>query len=331
MKRREFITLLGGAAAAWPLAARAQQSERVRHLAAMMGGRNADTDVEGRAWFTAFRQGLQELGWVEGRNLRADYRWPAGEPARMRVIAKDFVEAKPDVLFAGSTPGVLALLAETRTIPIVFTNLNDPVGTGAVASFARPGGNATGFTAFEYSLAGKWLEMLKEVAPAARRIALIFNPETAPYAHHYLTFIQAAAPVGVTANAVSVGSVAEMEAAVEAHARAAGGALVALPEGFIVNNRSSLIALAARLRLPAIYPARNYVVEGGLLSYGPGTVDLYRRSVSYVDRILKGAKPADLPVQAPTKYELVINLKTAKALGLTVPPALLARADEVIE
>jgi putative ABC transport system substrate-binding protein len=332
MKRREFITLLGGAAAAWPVAAHAQQGDRLRHLAAMMGGRNADTDVEGRAWFTAFRQGLQEMGWVEGHNLRADYRWPAGEPARMRIIAKDFVEAKPDVLFAGSTPAVLALLAETRTIPIVFTNLNDPVGTGAVASFTRPGGNATGFTAFEYSLAGKWLEMLKEVAPATRRIALIFNPETAPYAHHYLTFIQAAAPaLGVTANAVSVGSVAEMEAAVEAHARAAAGALVALPEGFIVNNRASLIALAARLRLPAIYPARNYVVEGGLLSYGPATADLYRRSASYVDRVLKGEKPADLPVQQPTKYELVINLKAARALGLDVPPTFLARADEVIE
>src|SRR5262249_53192520 len=250
----------------------------------------------------------------------------------MRVIARDFVEAKPDVLFAGSTPGVLALLAETRTLPIVFTNLNDPVGTGAVASFARPGGNATGFTAFEYSLAGKWLEMLKEVAPAARRIALVFNPETAPYARHYLTFIQAAAPaLGVTANSVAVGSVAEMEAAVEAHARSAGGALVALPEGFIVTTRASLIALAARLRLPAIYPARNYVVEGGLLSYGPATTDLYRRSASYVDRILKGEKPADLPVQQPTKFELVINLKTANVLGLTVTPTLLARADEVIE
>src|SRR5262249_35274336 len=252
IQRRKFLATLGGAAAGWPLVARAQQSERVRHLAAMMGGRNADTDVEGRALFTAFRQGLLELGWVEGRNLRADYRWPAGEPARMRVIAKDFVEAKPDVLFAGSTPGVLALLAETRTLPIVFTNLNDPVGSGAVASFTRPGGNATGFTAVEYSLAGNALEMLKEVAPSTRRIALIFNSETAPYAHHYLTFIQAAAPaLGVTANAVSVGSVAEMEAAVEAHARPASGALVALPEGFIVNNRASLIALAARLQLPA--------------------------------------------------------------------------------
>ena len=188
MKRREFITLLGGAAAAWPLTARAQP-DRMRHLAAMMGGRNADTDIEGRAWFVAFRQGLQELGWLDGRNFRADYRWPAGEPARMRVIAKEFVELKPDVLFAASTPAVLALLAETRTIPIVFASLSDPVGTGVVASYARPGGNATGFTGFEYSLAGKWLEMLKDVAPAAQRVAAIFNPETAPFAHHYLKFI----------------------------------------------------------------------------------------------------------------------------------------------
>ena len=213
MKRREFITLLGGAAAAWPLAARAQPDDRVRRLAAMMGGRNADTDPEGRAWFAVFRQSLQELGWVEGRNFRADYRWPAGEPDRMRVIAKEFVDLQPDVLFAGSTPAVLALLQETRTIPIVFTNLSDPVGTGVVASFARPGGNATGFSAYEYSLAGKWLEMLKEVAPAARRVALVFNPETAPYAHHYLSFMETAAPAfGVTARAVSVRTVGEMEA-----------------------------------------------------------------------------------------------------------------------
>jgi putative ABC transport system substrate-binding protein len=331
MKRREFITLLGGAAAAWPLTARAQP-DRMRHLAAMMGGRNADTDIEGRAWFVAFRQGLQELGWLDGRNFRADYRWPAGEPARMRVIAKEFVELKPDVLFAASTPAVLALLAETRTIPIVFASLSDPVGTGVVASYARPGGNATGFTGFEYSLAGKWLEMLKDVAPAAQRVAAIFNPETAPFAHHYLKFLQATAPAfGMTASAVSVGSVAEMEAAVEAHARAPGGALVALPDGFAVINRAPLIALAARLRLPAIYPFRNHAVEGGLLSYGPATADLYRRSASYVDRVLRGEKPADLPVQAPVKYELVINLKAAKALGLTVPDTLLATADEVIE
>jgi putative ABC transport system substrate-binding protein len=331
VRRRAFITLIGGAAA-WPLAARAQQGERVRHLAAMMGGRNADTDAEGRAWFAAFRQGLRDLGWVEGRNFRADYRWPAGEPDRMRAIAKEFIDLKPDVLFAASTPAVLALLQETRTIPIVFTNLSDPVGTGVVASFARPGGNATGFTAYEYSLAGKWLELLKEVAPATQRVALLFNPETAPYAQQYLTFIQAAAPAfGVTANAVSVGTVAEMEAAVEAHACAAGGALVALPDSFSLTNRAPLIALAARYRLPAIYSFRIHAVEGGLVSYGPATVDLFRRSASYVHRVLKGEKPADLPVQAPTKYELVVNLRTAKALGLAVPDTVLARADEVIE
>jgi ABC-type uncharacterized transport system substrate-binding protein len=336
MRRRALLTLLGGASAGpallGPLAALAQQGERVRHLAAMMGGRNADTDVEGRAWFMAFRQGLNELGWVEGRNFRADYRWPAGEPDRMRAIAKEFINLKPDVLFAASTPAVLALLQETRTIPIVFTNLSDPVGTGVVASFARPGGNATGFTAYEYSLAGKWLELLKEVAPATRRVALLFNPETAPYAQQYLTFIQTAAPAfGVTANAVSVATVAEMEAAVAAHARAGGGALVALPDSFSFTNRAPLIALAARHRLPVIYSFRIHAVEGGLVSYGPATVDLFRRSASYVDRVLKGEKPADLPVQAPVKYELVVNLKTAKALGLTVPDTVLARADEVIE
>src|SRR5215510_866526 len=236
MRRREFITLLSGAAA-WPIAASAQPTERVRHLAAMMGGRNADTDPEGRIWFAAFRQGLQELGWIEGHSFRADYRWPAGEPDRMRLIAKEFVNLKPDVLFAGSTPAVLALLQETRTIPIVFTNLSDPLGTGVVTGYAQPGGNATGFTAYEYSLAGKWLEMLKEVAPAARKVALLFNPETAPYAHHYLSFIQTAAPAfGVTANAISVRSVAEMETAVEAYAREPGGALVALPDGFSLQQ-----------------------------------------------------------------------------------------------
>src|SRR5262249_54533656 len=278
MRRREFTTLIGGAAT-WPIAARAQQGERVRHLGAIMGGRNADTDPEGRSWFAAFRQGLQELGWIEGRSFRADYRWPAGEPERMRLIAKEFVNLKPDVLFAGSTPVVLALLEETRTIPIVFTALSDPVGTGVVKSYAQPGGNATGFTAYEYSLAGKWLELLKEVAPAARKVAVLFNPETAPYAHYYLSFIQTAAPAfGVTANAISVRSIAEMEKAVEAHAREAGTALVVLPDGFILSNRAPLQALAARYRLPAIYSFRIQAIEGGLLSYGPATVDLYRRA-----------------------------------------------------
>jgi len=331
MKRRVFITLLGGAAA-WPLAARAQQGERVRWLAAMMGGRNADTDPEGRAWFAAFRQGLQELGWAEGRNFRADYRWPSGDLDRMRAIAKEFVDLKPDVMFAGNTPSVEALLRETRTIPIVFTNLADPVETGLVGSLARPGGNTTGFTGFEYSLAGKWLEMLKEIAPAVTRVAVLFNPETAPYAQQYLSFIETSAPTfGVTANAASIRSISEIETAIEAQARASGGGLIVLPDTFTFANRAPLIALAARHRLPAIYAIRGQAVDGGLLSYGPDTVDLYRRAAGYVDRILKGEKPGDLPVQAPTKYELVINLKTAKALDLEVPPTLLARADAVIE
>ena len=328
--RREFMTLLGGAAAAWPLAARAQQGDRVRLLVAMMGGRNADTDPEGRAWFVAFRQALQELGWVEGRNFRADYRWPSGDLDRMRAIAKEFVDLKPDVIFAGNTPSVEALLRETRAIPIVFTNLSDPVGTGVVAGLASPGGNATGFAAYEYSLAGKWLEILKEIAPAVTRVALLFNPDTAPYAQYYLSYIETSAPaLGVTANAAPIRSISEIEAAIEAQARGVGGGLVVLPDTF--SNRAAQIALAARHRLPAIYALRGQAIDGGLLSYGPDTIDLYRRAAGYVDRVLKGEKPADLPVQAPTKYELVINLKTAKALGLTVPPTLLARADEVIE
>jgi putative tryptophan/tyrosine transport system substrate-binding protein len=332
MRRRAFITLLGGAAAAWPLAAPAQQGDRVRLLAAMMGGRNADTDPEGRAWFAAFRQGLQELGWVEGRNFRADYRWPSGDLDRMRAIAKEFVDLKPDVMFAGNTPSVEVLLRETRTIPIVFTNLSDPVGTGVVGSLARPGGNATGFTAYEYSLAGKWLQTLKEIAPAVTRVALLFNPDTAPYAQYYLSYIETSAPAfGVTANAAPIRSTTEIEAAIESQAHGVGGGLVVLPDTFTFSNRAAQIALAARHRLPAIYALRGQAIDGGLLSYGPDTIDLYRRAAGYVDRILKGEKPADLPVQAPTKYQLVINLKTAKALGLTVPDSLLARADEVIE
>ena len=332
MQRRQFITLLGGASVAWPFAARAQQGDRVRRLAAMMGGRNADTDTEGRAWFAAFRQGLQELGLVEGRNFRVDYRWPAGDLDRIHAIAREFVDLQPDVLFAASTPAVQALLRGTRTIPIVFTNLSDPVGTGVVASVARPGGNATGFTAFEYSLAGKWLEMLKEIAPAVRRFALVFNPETAPYARSYLSFIETAAPAfGVSPSVASVRTIGEMETAIEAQAREPGGALVVLPDTFTFTNRDKLIVLAARYQLPAIYSFRAQAIDGGLVSYGPVTSDLYRRAASYVDRILKGEKPGDLPVQAPTRYELVINLKTAKTLGLDVPPMLLARADEVIE
>ena len=332
MRRREFIKLLGGSAVVWPLAARAQQPDGLRFLTAMMGGRNGDADPEGRAWFLAFRQGLAHLGWIEGRNFRADYRWPAGDFDRIRTIAKEFVDLKPDVIFAASTAGVAALLQETRTIPIVFANLSDPIGTGLVASLARPGRNVTGFAAFEYSLGGKWLQTLKDIAPAVTRAAVLFNPETAPYATYFLSAIESAAPAfGTTATAISVRNVGEMETAIEAHARLPGGGLVSLPDSFTNSNRGAIIVLAARFRLPAIYAFRTSVIDGGLVSYGPDSVDLYSRAASYVDRILKGEKPGDLPVQQPTKYELAINLKTAQALGLDVPAQLIARADEVIE
>ena len=329
--RREFITLLGGVAA-WPLTAQAQQGDRVRRLAAMMGGRNADTVPEGRAWFTAFRKSLEDLGWVEGRNFRADYRWPSGDVDRIEAIAKEFVGVKPDVMIAGNTPSALALLRQTRTIPIVFTNLSDPVGTGVVENLAHPGANATGFTAYEYSLAGKWLEILKEVAPVVTRVAVLFNPETAPYARYYLSVIETSATAfGMTVNGASIHSVSEMERVIEAVGRTPDTGLIVLPDTFTFTHRAEQIAATARHRLPAIYALRGAALDGGLLSYGPDTVDLYRRAASYVDRILKGEKPADLPVQNPTKYELLINLKTARALGLTVPSMLLARADEVIE
>jgi putative tryptophan/tyrosine transport system substrate-binding protein len=331
LKRREFITLLGSAAA-WPFAARAQQGDRVRLLAAMMGGHDADTDPEGRAWFAAFTQALQQLGWVERRNFRADYRWPAGDLDRIRLIAKEFVDLKPDVILAGNTPSVVALLHETRSIPIVFTNLSDPVGTGVVGSLARPGGNVTGFAGYEPSLAGKWVEMLKEIAPAVTRVALLFNPETSLHAERYMSFIETSAlSFGMQANAAPIRSVTEMETAIEAQARSPGGGLVVQPDTFTFSNRVPLIALAARYRLPATYGLRGQALDGGLLSYGSDATDLYRRAASYVDRVLRGEKPGELPVQNPIKFELVINLKTAKTLGLTVPDRLLALADEVIE
>jgi putative ABC transport system substrate-binding protein len=250
----------------------------------------------------------------------------------MQIIAKEFVDLQPDVLIASNTPAVLSLLRESRTIPIVFTLLSDPVGTGVVASLARPGGNATGFTAFEYSLAGKWLETLKAIAPAVTRVALLFNPKTSPYAKHYLSFIETAAPAfNAMVVSLSVESVNEMEGSVREHAREPGGGLVVLPDTFTFSNRGPLISAAARYGVPAIYALRGQALDGGLLSYGPDTLDLWRRAATYVDRILRGANPAELPVQQPTKYELLINLRTAKALGLDVPTSLLARADEVIE
>jgi putative ABC transport system substrate-binding protein len=328
MRRREFITLLGGAAAAWPLAARAQQVPRIGALMAF-----AESDVDGKASLAAFREELQKLGWTEGRNVRIDSRWvPPGEPETRQRFAKELVALQPDLILSHSTSNTAALLQQTRTIPIIFAQVADPVGSGFVASFPRPGGNATGFTVIEGSIAGKWLELLKEIAPRVTRVAIVFNPATATYAEYYLNpFKAAAASFAVEAIAAPVNDMSELEAVVAAQAHEPNGGLIAMPDSFLNRRRVEIPSLAARYRLPAVYPYRFYTQHGGLLSYGIDPVDNYRRAATYADRILKGAKPSELPVQAPVKFELVINLKTAKALGLNVPLHLQQRADEVIE
>ena len=330
MKRREFITLLGGAAVVWPLAARAQQGERVRRIAFLHALAEHDPEVHAR--IAAFRQALEMLGWTENRNVQIEHRFSAGDFARMQTYTTELVNSAPDLIVASGTPVIAALKQATRSIPIVFANLNDPVGQGFVASLARPGGNITGFTFIDFPLIGKWLEMLKEIAPKVRRVALVFNPQTAPYFPIFLRdFGAAAASLATEISAKPVRDKAEIDAAVTALAQEPGGGLIGSPEPFINTHRGLIMALAERHRLPAIYGLRQFASEGALITYGPDSIDIVRRSASYVDRILKGEKPADLPVQAPVKYELAINLKTAKALGLEVPPTLLARADEVIE
>lgn len=331
MRRREFIGVVGGAAAALPLAVRAQQQpERTRHVAILMSF--VENDPEGRAWIAAFERSLSDLGWTAGRNVRFDYRFGGGVLERIQAFAKELVELKPDALFAASTPAVVALMRETRTIPIIFTNLSDPVDTGLVPSLARPGGNVTGFTAFEYSLSGKWLEILKTAAPDITRVALLFNPQTAPYAPNYISFLRSTGSVlGIAASAAPVGDVGEIESAFVVQAREPGGSILVMPTAFANVNRASIISLAARHRVPVIYPFRVMAMEGGLIFYGANTIDLYRRAASYVDRVLRGANPGDLPVQQPVKFELVINLKTAKTLGLQIPLSLQQLADEVIE
>jgi putative ABC transport system substrate-binding protein len=331
MKRREFITLLGGAVAAWPPAAHAQQPDRVRLIGIMSA--NVENDTEGQARHAAFRQGLQQSGWTEGRNIRTQYRWADNDLNLMRTYAKELVELQPDVIIGHTTPVVAALLRETRTIPIIFTTVADPVGSGFVASLAHPGGNATGFINLEASLGGKWLELLKEITPHVTRVAFIFNPQTAPGAGSYFlrAFEAAAASFAVQPIMTPVHDSAEIEAAITALAREHSAGLVVMPDIFTSTNRSRIISLTALHRLPAIYPFRYMALDGGLISYGVDLVDLHRRAASYVDRILRGAQPAELPVQLPTKFELTINLKTAKTLGLDVPATLLARADEVVE
>jgi putative tryptophan/tyrosine transport system substrate-binding protein len=331
MKRRDFITLLGGAAAAWPLAAHAQQAERLRRVGVLMG--YAESDREGQAFVAAFREELQRLGWAEGRNIQIDTRWARpGEEEPIQRFAKELVALQPDLILTQNTPNIAALLKQTRTIPIVFATASDPVGSGFVASYARPGGNVTGFTVMESTLSGKWLELLREIAPRVNRIAFLFNPTTATYFEYYLSPFKAAAEsFGVEAFAAPVHERSELESAVAGQAGKPNGGLIAIPDSFLTVHRVEITSLIARYRLPAVYPFRFFAELGGLLSYGNDFLDNFRRAASYVDRILKGAKPSELPVQAPVKYELVINMKTAKALGLDVPPLLQQRADEVIE
>jgi putative ABC transport system substrate-binding protein len=329
MKRRQFITLLGGAAAAWPFVAHAQQPSSVRRIGVLMS--LAADDPEGLVRVTAFVQGLQELGWTVGRNVRIDYRWGMGDTDRYRKYAAELVALAPDVLLSPNTGTTRALQQATRTMPIVFAGATDPIGGGLVASLARPGGNVTGFTGFDFGMTGKWLELLKEIAPRMTRVAVLRNPTTTGGVGQFGA-IQAVAPAfGVEVRPVDVHDAGEIEREVTAFAGGPNGGLVVISTALATVHRELIITLAARHRLPAVYPFRYFVTDGGLISYGPDEIDPFRRAAGYVDRILKGEKPADLPVQAPTKFQTVINLKTAKALGLTVPPSLLARADEVIE
>jgi putative tryptophan/tyrosine transport system substrate-binding protein len=326
--RRKFLAALGGAAAAWPLAARAQQAERVRRIGVLMPGDADNPDNQAR--LAAFLQGLQQFGWAVGRNLRIDLRWAAGEVDRNRQYAEELVGLAPDVILAAAS-GVSALKQATRTVPIVFTIVADPVGLGFVDNMARPGGNITGFLAIEYGISGKWLELLKQVATGVTRAAVVRDPAILSGAGQFAAVASVGPALGVDIVPVNVSDPGELENKLAAFARSPNGGVVVTGSAFAVMRRDLIIKLAAQHRLPAVYYERAFVVAGGLISYGPDFVDLYRRAASYVDRILKGEKPADLPVQAPTKYELVINLKTAKALGLTVPETLLARADEVID
>ncbi len=328
MKRRELITLLGGAVAL-SLAARAQESERRRRIGVLLPS-TAD-DAEYKARMAAFLQELQQLGWSDGRNVRIDIRYAAGDANLIRKYAAELIALAPDVILAPGSTSLGPLLQATRTVPIVFTTLLDPVGAGFVDSLARPGGNATGFIAFEYGLSGKWLELLKQIAPGLTRMAILRDPATAAGIGQFAAIQSVAPSFGVELRPIDMRKPDEIERAVAAFARSSNGGLIVTAGSGSAIHRNLIITLAARHQLPTIYSAHHFVTGGGLISYGPDRVDQYRQAAGYIDRILKGEKPADMPVQAPTKYELVINLKTARALGLTVPPTLLASANEVIE
>jgi putative ABC transport system substrate-binding protein len=328
VRRRDFITLLGGATAAWPLAARAQQGERVRRIGMLLNLR--ESNPRGKATVAAFVQRLKELGWTDGRNLQLDIRWGGDDTDRYRQYARELVALFPDLVLGSSSAVVATLQQVSRTVPIVFTGVVDPMGAGLIESMARPGGNTTGFIAFEYAIGAKWLELLKEISPGVTRAAVLRDPTIAAGIGQFAA-IQAVVPVGIELSAISLQDPGAIEAAVAAFARSSNGGLVMTASPFGSNNPAAITGLAARYKLPAVYAFRYFVDAGGLISYGPDVVSQFRPAASYVDRILKGEKPADLPVQAPTKYELAVNLKTAKSLGLAVPDTVLARADEVIE
>jgi putative ABC transport system substrate-binding protein len=329
-KRRDFVALLGSAAAPWPLAARAQQREQVRRIAMLIS--YAESDPEAQARISALRNRLQELGWTEGLNLRIEYRWGAFSAAPTERFARELIALQPDLILTTNTPTTASVQQQTHTIPIIFANVVDPLGSGFIASLSRPGGNITGFTNLEATIPGKWLELLKEFSPQINRVAFLFNPSTALYAEYFLRpFKTTAQSMRVKATVAPVDSVSAVESVIFTQASEPNGALMVMPDAFTTNHRTEITSLAARHRLPVIYPFRTFCEAGGLLSYGHDLIDQYRRVATYVDRVLKGAKPSALPVQAPIKFELVINLKSAKALGLTVPPTLLATADDVIE
>jgi putative tryptophan/tyrosine transport system substrate-binding protein len=330
MRRREFITLVGGVTVAWPLAARAQQAGPVRRIGVLIGFAESDPDVQ--SWFAAFRGALAKLGWTEGSNLRIELRWAGYDPDRMKTFAKELVDLRPDAILSVTTPVTGALVRETKTIPIVIVTVADPISSGFVTSLARPGGNVTGFALYESGMGGKWLELLKQIAPGVTRVALLFNPATSVPVRFYMSSIEAAASsFAIQSSTAPVHAKEEIEGVIAALAGNPGAGLIVMPDLFNTTSRDVIIALAARYRVPAIYFFRSFANSGGLISYGPDYAEQYPPAAGYIDRILKGEKPADLPIQMPIKVELVINLKTAKALGLDVPLQLQQRADEVIE
>src|ERR1019366_2974324 len=329
MRRREFIGLVGSAATVWSLAARAQQADPTRKVGVLMN--LTSEDPEGKARIEAFSQSLRKTGWIEGENLRTEVRWAGDDAERYHQYARELVGSAPDVILASASPSVAALQQVTQSVPIVFANVIDPVGAGFIASLARPGGNTTGFTAFEYSISGKWLELLNELAPGLKRVAVVREPSIAAGIGQFAAIQTSSSSSGLELTAIDPRDSKQIERALAAFAREPNGGVIVTASSSAATHRDLLLALALRYRLPAVYPFRYYVASGGLAAYGPDTIAIYVRAADYIHRILKGAKPADLPVQAPTKYELVLNLKAAKALGLSVAPSLLARADEVIE